>query len=112
MKTRLASVEAADHAKVHDNLAIECQKINRFGYEGIVRLYRERYEGGVGASNHQKMCIFSNNGSRIAVVAGLNLENEYYDTIKHPSNGNGWHDTTVFIRGPSVTIVEDEWLRR
>ncbi|MCP3944852.1 MAG: hypothetical protein GY710_25695 [Desulfobacteraceae bacterium] len=112
LKTRLASVEAADHAKVHDDLATECQRINSFRHRGIVRLYRERYEGGVGASNHQKMCIFSNNGSRIAVVAGLNLENEYYDTIEHPSNGNVWHDTAVSIRGPSVTIVEDEWLRR
>ncbi|MEM1322210.1 MAG: phospholipase D-like domain-containing protein [Bacteroidota bacterium] len=66
-------------------------------------------------SNHQKIVIVSVDGSKLALVAGLNLSGEYYDDVTHPNTPpsfHTWHDTAVVLQGPAVDLVEKEFDRR
>ena len=84
-----------------------------------ISVYLEPYIGWFsGASQHQKIAIFSINGQRTAIVGGMNLSNWYLDTPNHnrvnPPYGGmaGIHDTAVMIEGPATDAVEQEWTRR
>jgi len=103
----------AGHAQNHDALAGEVVGINSHvpPHPGRVRIYLERYEGGIGSSNHQKIAIFSRAGQRSVVVGGLNLANKYYDTTAHGQDAP-WHDSALLIRGPATDAIEAEWVRR
>ncbi|HNN51406.1 MAG TPA: phospholipase D-like domain-containing protein [Pseudomonadota bacterium] len=83
---------------------------------GRARLYRERYEGITGSSQHQKFAIFSVNGQRTVVLGGLNMALRYLDNVNHTiqidREHTNWHDTAVKITGPVTTDIEDEWMRR
>ncbi|MCA9651124.1 MAG: phosphatidylserine/phosphatidylglycerophosphate/cardiolipin synthase family protein, partial [Myxococcales bacterium] len=78
---------------------------------GRARVFLEAYEGDVGASNHQKIAIFSIAGVRTVYVGGLNLSNHYFAPADH-SGGMHWHDAAVRLRGPATDDVEKEWMRR
>ncbi len=78
---------------------------------GRARAFLEPYEGEVGASNHEKMAIFSIAGVRTALVGGINLSNHYFAPEDH-SGGMHWHDAAVRLRGPVTGDVEVEWMRR
>jgi phosphatidylserine/phosphatidylglycerophosphate/cardiolipin synthase-like enzyme len=85
---------------------------------GRARAYLELYPGEIGASNHQKIVIFSEAGQRTVLLGGINLAHKYYDTVSHDfqdpldNHYNHWHDTAVRIRGPATDDVELEWERR
>lgn len=83
---------------------------------GRARVYFESYEGEVGASNHQKMAIFSIGGQRKVVIGGINLSNSYFaandHTFPNPNNGTPWHDAAVYLKGPITDDIEREWMRR
>jgi len=83
---------------------------------GNIRVYLEKYEGWIGASNHQKIAIFSIKGQRTAFIGGFNLATYYYDNVDHnlldSKNDRGWHDTAIRIKGPATREIEKEWLRR
>lgn len=69
----------------------------------------------VNLSNHQKISIFSVNGQKIALVAGLNTERSYWDTVTHPDSQPDYastHDTALLLQGDAVNYVEDEFDRR
>jgi phosphatidylserine/phosphatidylglycerophosphate/cardiolipin synthase-like enzyme/outer membrane protein assembly factor BamB len=73
------------------------------------------------ASNHQKIAIFSINGTKFALVGGFNLITpQYFDDPSHPLtstdagklNFYSWHDTAVLLQGDAATLVEAEFDRR
>jgi phosphatidylserine/phosphatidylglycerophosphate/cardiolipin synthase-like enzyme len=81
---------------------------------GRARVYFEAYEGETGASNHQKIAIFSIAGQRQVMVGGLNLSNGYFAAHdhRHPNTNRPWHDVAMYLRGPVTDDVEKEWKRR
>jgi phosphatidylserine/phosphatidylglycerophosphate/cardiolipin synthase-like enzyme len=81
---------------------------------GRARVYFEAYEGETGASNHQKLAIFSIAGQRQVMVGGLNLSNGYFGAHdhRHPASERPWHDVAIYLRGPVTDDVEKEWKRR
>lgn len=119
LKTRLSSPE--QQIDEHDALARRIADLNAQlelhpGPVGRARLYRERYEGISGSSQHQKFAIFSVNGQRTVVLGGLNMAQRYLDNVTHTIQIGGehtnWHDTAVKITGPVTADIEDEWMRR
>lgn len=71
--------------------------------------------GWFGAAQHQKLSVFSIAGVKIALVAGLNLSPEYWDTAAHPMTGEhltSWHDTALVVQGDAAALVEREFDRR
>lgn len=81
---------------------------------GRARVYFESYEGEIGASNHQKMAIFSVAGQRHVIIGGINLSNSYFSSNDHqfPDPANAWHDAAMYIEGPITDDIEKEWMRR
>ncbi|MEM7151565.1 MAG: IPT/TIG domain-containing protein [Myxococcota bacterium] len=84
---------------------------------GRARVYFESYEGEVGASNHQKMAIFSIGGQRQVMIGGINLSQGYFASDDHrfpdpTAGGTPWHDAAVYLRGPITDDIEREWMRR
>lgn len=72
-------------------------------------------------SQHQKISIFCINGNKFALVSGMNLLPEYYDTPQHlldstdeygKNTYHSYHDTAVLLQGPVVEQVEQEFDRR
>lgn len=78
---------------------------------GRVRVFLETYEGEIGASNHQKVAIFSVAGQRTVLLGGINLSPSYFAPADH-SHGMTWHDAAIQLRGPATDDVEAEWMRR
>ncbi len=62
-------------------------------------------------SNHQKIAIFSVNGTKLALVSGFNILNGYYDEESHRGRRN-WHDAGLLLQGKAVDLVEAEFDRR
>jgi phosphatidylserine/phosphatidylglycerophosphate/cardiolipin synthase-like enzyme len=62
-------------------------------------------------SNHQKIAIFSVNGTKLALVSGFNILSGYYDEDTHPDR-RSWHDTGLLLQGEAVNLVEAEFDRR
>ncbi len=82
---------------------------------GRARVYFEAYEGETGASNHQKIAIFSLAGQRQVIVGGLNLSNGYFASNDHQfpdPTRTSWHDAALYLCGPVTDDVEKEWKRR
>lgn len=83
---------------------------------GRARVYFESYEGEIGASNHQKMAIFSVAGQRHVMIGGINLSNGYFAADDHsfpdPAAEQPWHDAAVYLEGPITDDIEKEWMRR
>lgn len=82
---------------------------------GRARVYFEAYEGETGASNHQKIAIFSIAGQRQVMVGGLNLSNAYFGSNDHRVPApirRPWHDVAIYLVGPVTDDVEKEWKRR
>lgn len=110
-----------EQAEEHDPLA---ERIRAVALEarrttagaGHARVYKERYEGWTGSSQHQKIAIFSIHGQRTAIVGGMNLAERYFDTRAHDCHLKGrelpWHDTAVELQGPISEDIEAEWMRR
>jgi len=72
-------------------------------------------------SQHQKMAVFCVNGTKLALVSGLNIGPSDYDTSGHPMDAtdatgkhtyNGRHDTAVILMGTAASTVEAEFDRR
>lgn len=105
-------------------------------YEANVSVYLEPYptlqtgafwtdvyaKGKLGVlSQHQKMAVFCINGTKLALVSGMNIGPSDYDTSAHPMDGvdsagkntyNGRHDTAVVLQGSVVNAIEAEFDRR
>ncbi len=83
---------------------------------GRARVYFESYEGEIGASNHQKMAIFSVAGQRHVLLGGINLSPGYFGADDHsepdPAANQPWHDAAVYLIGPITDDIEKEWMRR
>lgn len=134
LKARRTPGDPADMNKKHaKDLAEKMAALNELasssssGPVGRVRVYRERYEGLTGMSQHQKVVVFCINGHKTALVGGFNFEDYYVDNSGHSwlkggwkSNADGtreevdgpWHDTALMVEGPAVDEVEREFVRR
>ncbi|MCH9681626.1 MAG: IPT/TIG domain-containing protein, partial [Deltaproteobacteria bacterium] len=78
----------AEMAKVNGEFGHAVYEVDRAAaaagpHVGRARAFLEPYEGEVGASNHQKMAIFSIEGVRTVCMGGLNLSNHYFAPDDH-----------------------------
>ncbi len=66
------------------------------------------------SSQHQKIAIVKVGGVKAALVGGLNLLGDYWDTPTHPMYPtlHSWHDAAALIQGPAVDLIEAEFDRR
>ncbi len=102
--------------KSHDAFYDELNGYNN----GIIKVFREVYKGGITSSTHQKMAIFSIKGKLRVIIGGMNLDSWYWDKEGHnfeaefqdSGYGGSCHDTGVLIEGPATLAVEHEWMRR
>ena len=72
-------------------------------------------------SQHQKIAVVSVGGTKLALVAGFNVElPNYWDEPDHPMKGVSpdgrknyatWHDTAVLLQGSAADLVEAQFDR-
>ncbi|MCP3105495.1 hypothetical protein LZ198_42220 [Myxococcus sp. K15C18031901] len=90
---------------------------------GSIEVLMEIYNGWNGSSVHQKLVLWSIEGSLTALVGGMNLAGFYWDNEAHEGHHGGGmggeaplghtvHDSALRLDGPAAIVVEEEWLRR
>lgn len=71
-------------------------------------------------AQHQKIAVFCIEGTKFALVSGMNISSSDWDKKTHPMDEikeeintyNGRHDSGVLLQGPIVDAVEKEFDRR
>jgi len=91
-------------------------------YQADLVSLRDWVAADIGAlSQHQKIAIFCINGTKLALVSGMNISDSDWDKEAHPMDEknieqkntySGRHDTGILLQGSIIDAVEKEFDRR